>query len=110
MLKGCDSSLVDKCNCGGSIFLEGVDCLDNRWDRILAQNPIFVLLGVHSTMLHDAQADVNDVTVVHWVVCNSGIGSTNEEASCKGLKTFGKMPGGGHSLPICLAPWFTRTS
>ncbi len=54
-------------------------------------------------MLDDVQANVNDVTVVHWVACSTGVGSTNEEVCCKGLKTFGGMSGGGHSLPIFLA-------
>jgi hypothetical protein len=80
-----------------------MDCLDDLWDRIFVQDPVFVLLGVPSTTLDDTQADVNDVTVVHWVACSAGIGSTNEEARCEGLKTFGGMPGAGHSLPIFLA-------
>ncbi len=103
MLQGQDSSLIDKCNCVGPIFLDGVNCLDNLWDRVLAQDPDFVLLGVHSTTLDDVQADVDDVTVVHWLACSAGVGSANEEACCKGLKTFGGMPGGGHSLTMFLA-------
>ncbi len=103
MLQGRDSSLVDKCNCVGPIFLEGVDHLDNWWDHVLAQDQIFVLLGIHSTMLDDTQAYVDDVTVVHRVACSAGTGSTNEEARYKGLKIFRVMPGGGHSLPICHA-------
>jgi hypothetical protein len=51
----------------------------------------------------DAQADVDDVTVVYWVACSAGLGSPNEEAQCEGFKTFGGMPGGGHSLLISLA-------
>jgi hypothetical protein len=103
MLQGWDSSLVDECNLVGPIFLKGVDHLDNRWECILAQDPIFVLLGIHSTMLDDTQANVNDVTVVHQVACSAGVGSADEEVCCKGLKTFGGVPGGGHSLPIFLA-------
>ncbi len=34
--------------------------------------------------------------------CRACVGSANEEAHCKGLKTSGGMPGGGHSLLICL--------
>jgi hypothetical protein len=73
MLQGRDSSLIDKCNCVGPIFLEGVDRLDDWWDRILAQDPVFVLLGVHSTILDDAQTNINDVTVIHWVVYSAGV-------------------------------------
>jgi hypothetical protein len=36
-------------------------------------------------------------------VGSAGVDSTNKEANCKGLETFGGMPGGSHSLPICLA-------
>jgi hypothetical protein len=103
MLQGRDSRLVDECNCVGPIFHEGVNRLDDWWDRVLAQDPFFVLLGVHSTALDDAQANVDDVAVVYWVACSTRVGSTNEEAHCEGLETFRGMPGGGHSLPICLA-------
>jgi hypothetical protein len=103
MLQGCNSSLVDECNHVGPIFLEGVNHLDDWWDHVLMQDPTFVLLGVHSTVLDDAQADVNDVAVVHWVACSACVGSTDEEAHCKGLKTFGGMSGGRHSLSIFLA-------
>ncbi len=68
MLQGQDSSLVDECNCVGPIFLEGVDDLNNWWDHVLARDPIFVLIGVHSTKLDDVQADVDGITVVHGVV------------------------------------------
>jgi hypothetical protein len=71
MLQGWDSSLVDKCNCIGPIFLEGVNCLNNWWDRILAQDPIFVLLRVQSTVLDDVQANVDEVAVVHRVACSA---------------------------------------
>jgi hypothetical protein len=83
MLQGQDCSLIDKCNHVGPIFLEGVDCLDN-WDHLLVQDPVFVLLGVHSTTLDDARADINDVMVIHWVVCIAGVGSADEEVHCKG--------------------------
>jgi hypothetical protein len=103
MLQGWDSSLIDKCNHVSPIFLEGIDRLNNLCDRVRVQDPVFVLLGVHSTTLDDAQGNVNDVTVVHWVARSTGVGSTNEEAHCKGLKTFGGMPGTGYSQPIFLA-------
>ncbi len=41
--------------------------------------------------------------VVHQVACSACVGSANEDACCKGLKTLGVMSGGSHSLPICLA-------
>ncbi len=73
------------------------------------QDPVFVLLGVHSTTIDDAQANDNDIKVIHWVACSTGVGSTDEEARCKGLKIFGGMPGGGHSLPIFLAIFYAPT-
>jgi hypothetical protein len=51
MLQGRDSSLVDKCNRVGPIFLEGVNCLNDQWEHVLERDSIFVLLGVHSTVL-----------------------------------------------------------
>jgi hypothetical protein len=71
MLQGWDSHLVDECNCVGPIFLEGVDHLDNQQDRIFAQDPFFLLIGIHPTVLDDAQADVNDVAIIHWVACRT---------------------------------------
>jgi hypothetical protein len=103
MLQDQDSCLVDKCNHISPIFFEGVDHLDGRWDHVFAQDPTFVLLGIHSIALDDAQANVDDVAVVHRVVCSTCIRSAYEEAHCKGLETFGGMPGGSYSLPICLA-------
>ncbi len=38
------------------------------------------------------QAGINDVTVVHWVVCGAGVGEADKEVHCKGLKTFGGIP------------------
>jgi hypothetical protein len=89
MLGGRDSS---ECNCVGPIFLEGVDCLEDLWDRVIAQDSVFVLLGVQSTTLHDTQADVNVVTAVHQVGCSAGLGRAGEEACCKGLEPFRGMP------------------
>jgi hypothetical protein len=102
MLQGQDCSLIDKCNHISSIFLEGVNHLNNWWDRVLMQDPVLVLLGVHSTTLDDVQANINDIMVIHRVACSAGVGSANEEAHCEGLKTFEGMPGGSHSLPIFL--------
>ncbi len=106
MLQGQDSRLVDECNPIGPIFFEGVNHFDDWRDCVFVRDPIFALLNIHSTMLDDAQANVNDVMVIHWVACCACVGSANEEAHCKGLKNVGGMPGGGHSLPICLLAIF----
>ncbi len=71
MLQGRDCSLVDECNCVGLIFLEGVKSLNDRWDHLLARDPIFVLLGIHPTALDDAQANVDDIAAIHWVACST---------------------------------------
>ncbi len=55
------------------------------------------------------QADANDVVVIHWIAYSACVGSANKEAHCKGLETSRGMPGGSHSLPICLAI-FSRCS
>ncbi len=103
MLQGWDSRLVNECNRVSPIFLGGVDRLDDWWDRVFAQDQIFLPFGVHSTALDDVQANVNDIAVVHWVVCCACVRSTDEEVYCDGLKTIGGMPGGSHFLLICLA-------
>jgi hypothetical protein len=87
VLQGQGSNLIDKCNHIGPIFLEGDDHLNDWWDPILTIDPVFVLLGVHSTTLDDAQTNTNDITVVHRVACSAGVGSVDEEARCKGLSS-----------------------
>ena len=63
----------------------------------------FVFLGVHPASFDDTQADVDDVTIIHWVACHARIGCANEEASQEGLEALGGIPVGGHSLPILFA-------
>ncbi len=65
MLQGRDHCLVNECNHISPIFLEGVDCLDDWRDRVFAQDPIFVLLGVHPAVLDDTQTNLNDISIVH---------------------------------------------
>ncbi len=104
MLQGQDSSLIDKCNHIGPIFLEGVDHLNDWWDRVLAQDSVFVLLGIHSTMLDDTHADVDDVMVIHPVrSVQRWRRKCQRRGALQGLETFGGMPGGSHSLPIFFA-------
>jgi hypothetical protein len=103
MLKGWNSRLVDQRDHVGPIFLEGVDRLDDRRGFVFAGNPIFVHFRVHPTVFDDAQANVNDVTIIHWVACRACVGCTNVEARCKGLEAVGGMPVGSHPLPIIFA-------
>jgi len=100
MLQGWGSCLVDKCDRFSPIFFEGVDRLDDRRAFVLARDPIFVLLGVHPTSFDDAQANFDDVTIVHQVACRACVGCADEEARCKGFESVSRMPVGGHSLAI----------
>jgi hypothetical protein len=52
------------------------------------QDPVCVLLGIHSTTLDDAQADINDIMVVHRVACSADVRSADEEVHCKGSKSL----------------------
>ena len=46
------------------------------------------------------KADVDDVAIVHWVVCCACVGCANEEARHKGIESVVGMPVGCHSLSI----------
>jgi len=86
MLQGWGSCLVDKCDRVGPIFFEGVDHPDDQQAFVLMHDPIFVFLGVHPASFDDAQADVDDIVIVHWVACRACVGCTDEEAHCKGFE------------------------
>ncbi len=95
--------MVDERDHSGQVLLEGVNRLNNWQGLALARYPVFVLFGVHSASINDAQADVNDIALAHWVSHRAHIRWANEEACCKELKAIGGMPFGGHPLPICFA-------
>ena len=103
MLHGWDRRLVDECDRVGPILFEGVDRFGDPRSFVLAGDPPFVFLGVHPASLDDAQADVDDVAIVHRVAGRARVGSTDEEASCEGLEAVGGMPVCGHSLSILFA-------
>ena len=88
MLQGWGSCLVDECNCVGPIFFEGVNNFSDWRGLVLVGDPFFVLFGVHSASSDDVQADINDVTIFHWVACYAHKGCAYEEAHHKGLKTI----------------------
>ena len=54
-------------------------------------------------MFDDAQANVNNVNVVHFEACAAGVRSSGEEAEDEGIKPVSRVPIGGHALPVCLA-------
>ncbi len=103
MLRGWDRRLVDECNRVGPILFEGVDRFGDRRSFVLAGDPPFVFLRVHPASLDDAQADVDDVAIVHRVAGRARVGSADKEASCEGLETVEGMPVGSHSLSIIFA-------
>jgi hypothetical protein len=63
-------------------------------------NPQFILLPVHPTVLDDAQADVNDVNVVHLETSAAGVGGAGKEAKDEGIEPVGQVPVGGHALAV----------
>ena len=97
------SCLVDECDHVGPIFFEGVDPFCDWRGLVLTGDPIFVFFRVHSALFDDTQANVDDVTIVHWVACRACIGRADEEAHHEGLEAVGGMPVGSHSLPILFA-------
>jgi hypothetical protein len=51
VLRSRDRHLVDERGRAGPVLLEGIDRLDDRWGFALVSNPVFIILGVHSTLL-----------------------------------------------------------
>ncbi len=90
--------LCDKKSAKG--VYEGVNRLGDRRVLVLARDPIFVFLGVHTESFDDTQNDVDDVAIVHGVACRACVGCADDEACCEGLEAVGGMPVGGHPLTI----------
>jgi hypothetical protein len=82
---------------------ERVDCLNDVEADGLASNSGLVLLAVHPALLYDAEANVNNVDIVHPKARAAGVCSSSEEAEDEGIKPIGRVPIGGHALPVCLA-------
>ncbi len=82
---------------------ECVDHLDYAGADGLARHPGLVLLAVHPALLDDAEANVDDVNVVHPEACAAGVRSSGEEAEDESIKPAGRVPIGGHALPVHLA-------
>ncbi len=66
-------------------------------------NSGLVLLAVHPASLDNAEANVDDVNVVHLEARTAGVRSSGEEAENKGIKPISRVPIDGHVLPVCLA-------
>ncbi len=71
--------------------------LNDAGADFLASNPGLVLFAVHPTLLDDAEANVNNIDVIHLEAC-AGIRSSGEEAEDEGIKPVGGVPivGGPH--------------
>jgi hypothetical protein len=82
---------------------ECVDCLDDVGADGLASDPGFVPLSVHPALLDDAEANANNVNIVHPEARAPGMRSSGEEAEDEGIKPVGGVPIGSHALPVCLA-------
>jgi hypothetical protein len=97
-----DGGLVHEGDLGGPKHLERVNRLDDAGADCLTSNPGLVLFAVHPALLDDAEANVNNVDVVHPVASAAGVCSTGEEAEDEGIEPVGGMPIGGNALPVHL--------
>jgi hypothetical protein len=98
-----DGGLVQEGDLGSPKHFERDNRLaDVRADG-LASNPGLVLLAIHPALLDDAEANVNDVDIVHPETRAAGICSSGEEAEDEGIEPVGGVPIGSHELPVCLA-------
>ncbi len=98
-----DGGLVHKGDLGSPKRLECVGRLNDAGVDCLASGPGLVLFTIRPPLLDDAEANVNDVDVVHPVALAAGVRSTGEEAEDEGIEPVGGVPIGGHALPVCLA-------
>jgi len=53
-------------------------------------------------LLDDAEANVNDVNVIHFESCAAGVRSSGEEVEDEGIKPVSGVPISGHALLVCL--------
>jgi hypothetical protein len=98
-----DGGLVHEGDLGTPKCSEHVDHLDDVGANGLASDPGLVLLAVHPSLLDNAEANVNDVNIVHFEARAAGVRSSGEEAEDEGIKPVSRVPIGGHALPVCLA-------
>ena len=77
--------MVDKGDFVHPELLEGIERLDDFGTNRLACDPLFVIFGVHSTSLDDAEADVDDVGIMHRVAGTAGVARASEEVMDEGL-------------------------
>ncbi len=97
-----DGGLVNEGDLGGPKRFERVDHLNDAGADGLVSNPGLVLLAVHPALLDDAEANVDNVNVVHPEARASGIRSSGEEVEDEGIEPVCGVPIGGHALPVSL--------
>jgi hypothetical protein len=97
-----DGGLVHKGDHGGPKCLELVNRLNDAGADCLTSNPGLVLFAVHPASLDDAEANVNNVDIVHPAARAAKVLSTGEEAKDEGIKSIGGVPISGHALPVRL--------
>jgi hypothetical protein len=98
-----DSILIHEGDFGGPKCFECVNRLDNAGADGLTSDPGLVILAVHPALLDNAEANVNDVDVIHVESCVAGVRSSGEEVEDEGIQPIGGVPIGGRVLPVCLA-------
>ncbi len=64
------------------------------------RDPLLLLFEVHATALDNAEADVDDVSIVHRVASAAGVARSGEEAMDEGVKAISGMPIGSHTVTI----------
>ncbi len=103
VLDGWRGHLVDEGDRLGPVVLECFDCLGNRRRFVLPHTSALVLLGVHAAAFDDAQANIDDIALLHRIAGCTCIRCANEEVRCKRLKAVRGMPVGGHPLSVLFA-------
>ncbi len=90
--------MIDHGNLGGPEFLERIHVFVDAWADGLTGDPLLVIFSVHAAAFDDAQADVNDVDVIHWIAGAAGKGRAGEKAEDEVVESVGRMPIRSHAL------------
>jgi hypothetical protein len=69
----------------------------------LACDPRLVFFRIHATALDEAQADVDEVDIIHLDIRATGVGGAGEEPKDENVEAIGRVPIGSHSLSVGLA-------
>ncbi len=105
---GGDGSLVDEGDLCGPEHFKQVKVLEDLVAHCPAGNPRLVLIGIHPRAFDHAQANVNNVVVVHRKTCASRKRSAGVEAQYKDVRLVSRMPLSSHALAICFTVFIGR--